>query len=57
MTDYWHGYMEGAVMSGFRAAVEVLYEIRPMTIKISDLIKMRYLFVGFATTLTRFFQA
>lgn len=42
---YWYGHMGGAAQAGFRAAIEVLYEIRPQCLSGQDFIDLKYLFL------------
>lgn len=37
----WNGSMNGAVLAGQRAAFEVLYEIRPQSISVEDIVDLR----------------
>lgn len=38
----WNGYMEGAVQAGHRAAMEVLYYIRPQSLSFKDMVYYEY---------------
>lgn len=34
----WTGYMEGAIQAGRRAAIDVIYQMRPQTLRYSDFV-------------------
>ncbi|GJQ73705.1 hypothetical protein Trydic_g14040 [Trypoxylus dichotomus] len=38
---YWYGHMAGAAQAGFRAAIEVLYELRPQCLTAQDFIDLK----------------
>lgn len=40
-STYWNGHLAGAVHSGYVAAIEVLYELRPQTLTTADITALR----------------
>lgn len=39
---YWYGHIAGAVQSGYRAAIEALYDLRPQSLTVQHITNLMY---------------
>lgn len=36
-STYWYGHIAGAIQAGYRAGIEVIYDLRPQSLTVGDL--------------------